>query len=58
MDEERDVEQTSEDEEVEAHHRRGSLEEPEIRARQEDDDEDEVEAHRMFQGPEEPGKRF
>jgi hypothetical protein len=57
MDEERDVEQTSEDEEVQAHHRRGALEEPEVRARQEDED-DEVEAHRMFDSPEEPGKRF
>ena len=57
MDEERDVEQTSEDEEVEAHRLRGHLEEPDSHGRQEDD-EDEVEAHRMFQSPEEPEKRF
>ncbi len=58
MDEERDVEQTSEEEEVEAHRRRGSLEEPGIRFGHEEDNEDEVEAHRMLQSPEEPGKRF
>jgi hypothetical protein len=53
MDEERDVEQTSEDEEVEAHRMRGHLNES-----GQEDDEDEVEAHRMFQSPEEPEKRF
>lgn len=58
MQDERDNEQPSEDEEVEAHRRRGSLEEPGDSARNADDD-DEVEGHRMFQSsPEEPGRRF
>jgi hypothetical protein len=54
MQDERDPEQQGEDEEVEAHK---LPEEADVRAKSEDD-EDEVEAHRMFEGPEDPGTRF
>jgi hypothetical protein len=57
MQEEHKPEEQREDEEVEAH-KRSVVQEPGIRARDEEG-EDEVEAHRMFNAsPEEPGKRF
>lgn len=58
MDEERDVEQTSEDEDVEAHRRRDSLDEPGRVTRQQEDEDDEVEAHRRKGSLDEPGHRF
>jgi hypothetical protein len=54
MQDERSPEQQGDDEEVEAHK---LPDEEGIRTRTEED-EDEVEAHRMFEGPEEPGTRF
>ncbi len=54
MQDERSPEQQGDDEEVEAHK---LPDEEGVRARTEED-EDEVEAHRMFEGPEEPGTRF